>query len=339
MDYTQLKQNIKKKNIPPVILLYGTESYFIQNIKDLLIRNILDEEENLSMYDLKETSIQDVIADVETYPFFGDKKLIIASNPIFLQARPEKTLTDGLEHDLTILERYLNDPVEYSILVIVAPYEKIDLRKKISKTLKKQTEFVECNPIRPYEKSKWILDLGKGLNVSIDEDAIELFENHSNDLNQLESELTKMSLFVGENGVITKEIAEQLISQTSNSTSFKLAEAVLTRDLAKALTIYKDLERINEEPIALIALLAYQFRMVLRVKLLKQKGYHQKDIERQIGGNPYPIKIASKRAGRFSEDELKKMMNYLATADATIKQGRMEKGLAFEILLYNLVHK
>jgi len=148
-----------------------------------------------------------------------------------------------------------------------------------------------------------------------------------------------MSLFVGENGTITKDVAEQLISQTSNSSSLKLADAVINRDLPKAMSIYKDLEKMNEEPIALIGLLAFQFRNILRVKLLKQKGYNQAQIQKQIGGHPYVIKIASDRERRFSEQKLKNIIDMLATTDATIKQGKMDKGLAFEILLYNLIQK
>lgn len=339
MNYIQLTQQIKKNQIPAISLVYGTEPYFTQNIKHLFIKKVLKEEENLATYDLKETSIQEVITDVETYPFFGDRKLIFATNPIFLQPKPEKVLVEGLEHDLSVLERYLNDPVDYSVLVFLAPYEGIDQRKKISKLFKKKAVVTECNPIKPYEQSKWINELAAGLNIKIDNNAYDLFEGFSSDLHQLESELTKMSLFVGENGTITKDVAEQLISHTSTSSSLKLADAVINRDLPKAISIYKDLEKMNEEPIALIGLLAFQFRSILRVKLLKQKGYNQAQIQKQIGGHPYVIKIASDRERRFSEQKLKNIIDMLATTDATIKQGKMDKGLAFEILLYNLIQK
>lgn len=339
MNYIQLTQKLNKKQIPNISLVYGTEPYFIQNIKDLFIKEVLKEEENLATYDLRETSIQEVIADAETYPFFGDKKLIFASNPVFLQSKSEKLLVDGLEHDLSALERYLNNPVDYSVLVFIAPYEGIDQRKKLSKLFKKNALMAECNPIKPYEQTKWINELAVGLNITIERDAYELFEGFSTDLHQLESELTKMFLFVGENGIITKDIAERLISQTSNSSSLKLADAVINRDLSKAMSIYKDLEKVNEEPIALIGLLAYQFRNILRVKLLKQKGYNQAQIQRQVGGHPYVTKVALERERKFTEQKLKNMIDKLASADATIKQGKMEKGLTFELLLYDLIQR
>lgn len=337
MNYLQFIQKLKKKQIPPVSLVYGTEPYFIQNIKDLFIQMTIKEEGNLAAYDLREASIQEVVEDAETYPFFGGQKLIFASNPVFLQAKPDKLLTDEFEHDLSVLERYLNNPAEYSILVLIAPYDSIDKRKKLTKSLSKNGVIVECNPIKSYEQGKWINELAKSLNITIEENAYELFEAFSTDLQQLESELHKMSLYVGENGIITREIAEQLISQTSNSSSLQLADAVIQRNLAKAMSIYKDLEKMNEEPIALIGLLAYQFRNMLRVKLLKSTGYNLSQIQRQIGGHPYPIKIAYNREKQFTTRRLEQIMDSLAQTDATIKQGKMEKGLAVELLLYELI--
>ncbi|GGA68816.1 DNA polymerase III subunit delta [Ornithinibacillus halotolerans] len=337
MTYKEVVKQIKKQNIPEVILLYGTENYFIQKITDLLVKQVLSDEDNLSTYDLTEISIQEVIADVETYPFFGDKKLIIATNPTFLKAKPDKL---SFEHQLEVLEQYLEMPVDYSVLVLVAPYEKIDERKKISKLLKKKGLVGECNPVKEYELRDWIKNLSSQLNITIAEEAFDVFENElSTDLNIIEKELEKISLYIGEGGVVTKEIAEELLSHTITSSGLRLVDSVMDGDLAKAIRVYKDLEKMKEEPIALIGLLAFQFRTILRVKLLKQKGYSSGQMQKQIGVHPYVIKIAMNREAKFSVERLEYIMDQLAETDAIMKQGRMEKDLAFELLLYNLIKK
>lgn len=335
MTYREAVKQIKKKNIPEVILLYGTEHYFIQQIKDMVIKGILSEDENLSTYDLTETSIQEVIADVETYPFFGDRKLVVATNATFLKAKPDKL---PFEHQLSVLEQYVEHPVDYSILVLIAPYEKIDERKKVSKQLKQRALVAECNPVKEYELTNWIKDLANQLHISIADDAFQIFENElSTDLNMIENELKKIALYTGEGGIITKEIAEELISHTINNTGIRLVDAVIEGNLPKAITIYKDLEKMKEEPIALIGLLAFQFRMILRVKLLKQKGYSSGQMQKQLGAHPYVIKVALSREAKFSVQRLEAIMNKLAETDAVMKQGRMEKELAFELLLYSLI--
>ncbi|MBS3679523.1 DNA polymerase III subunit delta [Ornithinibacillus massiliensis] len=337
MTYTDVVKQIKKKQIPEVILLYGTENYFIQKIKDLLVKGVLDDEENLSTYDLTETSIQEVIADVETYPFFGEKKLVIATNALFLKAKSDKL---PFEHDLSVLEQYLEMPVDYSVLVLIAPYEKIDERKKISKLLKNKGLVAECNPVKEYELKNWIVNLAKQLHVTIDEDAFEIFENElSTDLNIIESELEKIALYVGAGGTVTKQVAEELVSHTITSSGIRLVDTVIEGNLAKAITIYKDLEIMKEEPIALIGLLAFQFRTILRVKLLKQKGYSSGQMQKQLGVHPYVIKVALNREGKFTVQKLEYIIDQLTETDAIIKQGKMEKSLAFEMLLYNLIKK
>ena len=336
MSYMEVMQQVKKKQIAPVYLIYGTESYFIQQLREQISKQILSgDKENLSTYDLEETPIQEVVTDVETYPFFGERKLIIATNPSFLKARPDSL---PFEHDIAVLEQYVSMPVDYSTLVIIASYDKIDERKKISKVLKKHAKVAICNPVKDYELTKWIKSLADELKITISDSAFEIFETElATNLQLMESELTKLALYVGEGGTVTKEIAEDLVAHTSNSSSLRLVDAVIDRNLHKAIAIFKDLEKMKEEPIALIGLLAYQFRMILRVKLLKLKGYSQSQMQKQLAAHPYVIKIALTREKQFSVKKLETIMSRLTDADATMKQGGMEKGLAFELLLYDLV--
>ena|SRR5690625_93576 len=337
MSYLEVLQQIKKKQIAPVFLLYGSESFFIQNLKKHIVQAVVgsNDDENLITYDLEEVPIQEVVADAETYPFFGEKKLIFATNPVFLKAKPDKL---PFEHDLEALQRYLNEPVDYSVLVFIAPYEKIDERKKISKLLKKNAVTAACNPVKEYELNKWIKDLADNLKISITPDAYDVMEAElTSDLYLLQNELTKLAMYVGDGGTVTKEIAEDLIAPTANSSSLRLVDAVIERNLHKAIMIYKDLEKMKEEPIALIGLLAYQFRMIFRVKLLRQKGYSQFQMQKQIGAHPYVIKIALNREKQFSIQKLEYIMDQLTNTDATMKQGRMEKDLAFELLLHAII--
>ncbi|WP_100010583.1 DNA polymerase III subunit delta [Lentibacillus sediminis] len=336
MSYIEVTSQLKKGNISPVYLLYGTETYFIQQLKRQITNTVLNgDEDNLSMYDLVETPIEEVIADVDTYPFFGERKLVIASNPGFLKGKPDKL---PFEHDLEALDRYLKSPVDYSVLVLIAEYEKIDERKKISKSLKKHATLADCQPIKEYEVKKWIQTLAGQIGVRIEEDASTVMEAElSANLHLLENELAKIAMYTGENGVITKEIARDMVARTAESSALRLVDAVIERNLHQAIAIYKDLEKQKEEPIAMIGLLAFQFRTILRVKLLRQKGYSQGQMQKQLGLHPYVIKIAMQREKQFSLEKLKSIMDRLANADAVMKQGGMEKGLAFELLLYDLI--
>src|SRR5699024_7819056 len=99
MPYQNVLNQVKKKQMAPVYLLYHTETYFIQDLKEKITQTVVPEHdsENIIHYDLEETPIQEVVADAETYPPFSEQKLLIAGNPVFLQANPHKIL---FEHQL-----------------------------------------------------------------------------------------------------------------------------------------------------------------------------------------------------------------------------------------------
>ena len=132
-------KQIKQREIAPIYLLYGTEAFLINETKQLLLNQVLDEEEkdfNFTAYDLEETPIETALEDAETFPFLGEKKVIFLHNPKFLTAEKTK---EKIDHNIAVLERYLKEPAPYTVLVISAPYEKLDERKKITKELKKNS--------------------------------------------------------------------------------------------------------------------------------------------------------------------------------------------------------
>ncbi len=90
-------KQIKKREIAPIYLLFGTETFLINETKQLLLNTVLNEEEkdfNFSTYDLEETPIDVALEDAETLPFFGEKKVIFLHNPSFLTAEKTKEKID-----------------------------------------------------------------------------------------------------------------------------------------------------------------------------------------------------------------------------------------------------
>ncbi|SDD18566.1 DNA polymerase III, delta subunit [Terribacillus halophilus] len=338
MSYTDALKAIKKKDFSPIYLLYGTESYFMQDIKEKLEKQYaLSDGTNVSVYDLEETPIQEVIADAEEYPFFSEQKLILAYHPFFLKAKPDKSAVD---HRLESLEHYAQNPADWTTLVLLAPYEKVDERKKIVKTIKKTGQAVACQPVKEWDLSEWIGALSKENQIEL-EDAVAdlLIQEAGTDLAMLRGEIEKLALYAGEGKTITLEMAEKLVSHQQTSSGLKLVDALMAGDLAKAIYIFHDLIKLKEEPIALIALLASQFRTILHVKLLKHKGYNQAKMAEVTKVHPFVVKLALKREAHFSEEELKQILFLAAETDADLKQGRMDKNLAFELLLQQIVMK
>ncbi|AKG04267.1 DNA polymerase III subunit delta [Salimicrobium jeotgali] len=320
-----------------IYVLYGEERYLIEQEREKIVRAETTKEErefNYSTFNLEDTPVEEVVADAETLPFLGDRKLIVAENPVFLLAKPPKS---EVEHDINRLLTYINDPAPYTTLVLIAPYEKVDERKKVMKELKKKAEVKSFSAIREWNMEEWVDKLAVELNLDLASGVKELvIQSAGTNLMIMRSELEKLGLYA-ENNYISTDIAEELLSSSLDTSGLKLVDAVINKDLGKAVSIYKELLRMNEEPIALIALLASQFRMIAQVKILKQKGYTENHMKNYIKAHPYVLKLAGQREKKFTQEKLDHILLTLARTDEYMKSGQMEKELAFEMMLYDII--
>jgi DNA polymerase III subunit delta len=334
---TDLWKQINNKQFAQVYLLYGTESFLIHETIQLLISKVLKEEEkdfNFSTYDLEETPIEVALEDAETFPFIGDKRLIVLQNPVFLTSEKTK---EKVEHNITKLEVFLTNPPPYSIVIIAAPYEKLDERKKITKELKRKAVVVEAKKLNDHELTKWIKDRLAINGVEMDSKAIEKMVGIAgSNLFVLTNELEKMSLFVGKDKRIDIQTVDLLVSKTLEQNIFELVEKVVHRKIAEALRIYYDLLKQNEEPIKILALLSGQFRLIYQVKELSRKGYGQQQMASSLKQHPYRVKLAAGQAHLFSEDELKRIVLLFAEADYEMKTGGLNKTMIIEMILFQL---
>jgi DNA polymerase III subunit delta len=335
MSFNELEKKIKNKNFKSFYLLYGTENYLIDKTIESLVNNALDNENksfNYSVYDMDETPIDLAIEDAETLPFLGDRRVVVIKNCSFLS-----TVKDKQEHDLHKLESYLNNPVSFSIVVFVAPFEKLDERKKIVKLLKKQAEVLVATQLDSKDINAWITSLAHQEGVTIEQNALyKLVQLLGTNLNQLTQEIKKMALFVGVEGEITEEVIDNLIARTLENDIFALVDHVIHKRMENTFRLYFDMLKQNEEPIKILALLAGQFRLVLQAKLLISKGYTEKQIAGAIKVHPYRVKLASRQCKLFSENELKAILKEIAEADFMMKTGKMDKSLIMELFFTKL---
>ncbi len=86
-------KSLKKGDVHPVYCLYGKEAYLLQETVSRIRQTVIDQETkdfNLSVFDLEEESLDLAIADAETFPFMGERRLVIVKNPYFLTGEKKK---------------------------------------------------------------------------------------------------------------------------------------------------------------------------------------------------------------------------------------------------------
>ncbi|MFD2992052.1 DNA polymerase III subunit delta [Fictibacillus nanhaiensis] len=331
-----LKKKIKNNESSSVYLIWGTEIYLaeeaIQTITGLLSPD--EKDFNLSVHNLDEISVQEIIEDAETMPFLGDRRVVVIKNANFLTAAKDKS---KIEHDFKVFEKYIQNPAEFTTLVIVVPHEKLDERKKIVKLVKAQSEMIQVSELSNDTAEKWLHKEASNLEVSIDGEAVQLLLSRlGTRMAVLAKEMEKMALFVGVNGVITKETVDTLVARTLEDDVFALVDHVVHKRTEQALRSFYDLMKQNQEPIQIHALITRQFRMINGVKELQKKGYGEKQIASSLKLHPYAVKLAAKHANRFQEVFLRECLNEFAETDYKLKTGQMDKTLLLELEIVKL---
>ncbi|RSK27912.1 DNA polymerase III subunit delta [Bacillus sp. HMF5848] len=331
---------VSKKQLSSLYFLYGKDEFLLHESEKKIIQASLSAEEkelNLAIYDMDETPVQVAVEDAETLPFFGERRVVIIRNPYFLTAEKKK---EKLEHNIQVLEQYIQTPSPFTIVIIVAPYEKLDERKKIVKALKKQAVLYEAKPMQERDMIHWVEDKLSHNNIQAEKQALSLLlEMTGGDMALIANEVDKLSLYLGEQGILTSSIVKQLVARTLEQDIFTLINEVVHLRLPHALEIFYDLLRRNEKPFIILLMIAGQFRLIFQVKTLAKAGYGQAQIASKLRVHPFRVKLAAEQSHQFSEQQLQQIIQHLAEADYNMKTGAMDEQVIVELFLMKLANR
>lgn len=317
--FTKVWKDIKNGQIAPVYCIYGEESYFIdETMKRIKMKLSEQEEVEMTTFDLEEVPVDFVMDEADTFPFFSERKLVIAKNASFLKATEKGK--EKMDHDLKRFENWLSHPSDFAVTIFTAPYEKLDERKKVTKQMKEKTVYLFAETPKENDLAVWIRNEVGSYDKTIDPDAVDkLVEMVGTNMVQIQIEIEKMALYLGDERNIHIHLVEDLVAKTLEHDAFKMLNAYLSNNTTEALQIYHDLIRQKEEPIMLVGLLASNIRTMNNVYYLQQKGYHSSQIAKQLKIHPYRVKLIVEKRNRPSDQRLLQALNKLAEIDLQLK--------------------
>ena len=303
-----------------VYLLYGTKDFEIKEEIKKLSKDI--DEMNISKYDLNNDMLSLALEDAKTMSLFGDKKLVIVDNA--------NMFTGSTSKDSELIEEYLNHINENTTLVLIVHNDKLDTRKKITKLIKKVGKVQEFND--ELDTTSLVRRLFKDYNI--DYKTIQLFiDRVGNNPLIIQSEINKIKIYKDNDKNITEEDILNLTAKLIEIDIFKLIDYIVRKNKEKALELYYEMLKMNEEPIKIVVILANQFRIMYQSKELLKKGYSEKDIANTLKIHPYRVKLAIQNSRNYTSDILLKNLNALADIDIGIKTGTINKDLALELFI------
>ena len=238
--------------------------------------------------------------------------------------------TGSTSKDSEIVEEYLNHINENTTLVLIVHNDKLDTRKKITKLINKVGKVIAFND--ELDMTSLVRRLLKDYNI--DYKTINLFlDRVGNNPLIIQNEINKIKIYKENDKTITDEDILNLTTKLIEIDIFKLIDYIVRKDKEKALELYYEMLKMNEEPIKIIVILANQFRIMYQSKELLKKGYSEKDIANILKIHPYRVKLAIQNSRNYTSEVLLKNLNNLADIDIGIKTGILNKDLALELFI------
>ncbi|MFJ7933597.1 DNA polymerase III subunit delta [Sporosarcina sp. NPDC096371] len=324
---TAVWKKIAAGELDSVYLLTGLEQHIFDSTITRLKKALPDlDDASVIRFDLEETSVDTVIEEADTLPFLEDRKLIIAGNASFLTAKDKSK--EKVMHNLELLGAWLENPSPTAIVVFIAPYEKLDARKRITKIMKGKATVIEAGRLQGRDLITWVQQEAGANGAHIGSQEAELLVQMAGDsLLTLSAELTKMATYLGETGEITTTVIQSLVPRTPEMDVFQLTDAYVSGRVEDTVSIYHDLLRNGEEPIMLTSLIASHIRLMIHVGALRKKGYQQNQIAQTLSVHPYRVKLMMENRSLPNEGRLLMILDKLAAIDYKLKStsGKRER--------------
>lgn len=315
-----------------VYLFYGKDTYIIKSKTNQIIAKSNIDDFNITTYDLEESTLEEAINDASTIPFMADQKMVVIKNAYFLTN--EKKTKKELNHNLKAFQRYLENPVQETILVIQAPYVKLDERKAITKILKQHSVVEECKPLKDQDLRGWVKrQLGKN-GISIDADALnEVINRCENNTEVIVLETQKLILYSEGYSRVDLETVKLVVTKNVEDNVYEITNMLLSKNRSKALEIYNDLVMHNEDPLRILGILVNKYREILHTKLLLNDGKQKADVASYFNASPGRAFYIMKNAKGISLDHVEDQLLKLEDLDYKIKTGRIDKRIGLELFI------
>jgi DNA polymerase-3 subunit delta len=314
---SKLREELQRKKLRSFYLLAGDDTFKQDFYADKIARLLFAE----STKPVKEILYGDeleperLLDDARTLSLWDPQKLILIRHGERVTAKQWEALLPLIQ-----------EPPERCTVVVQAT--KVDGRMKFIQALGKAGEAVAQIKLDPAEGGEWnvwlqsfLRDAGKDLDQPARELLLEW--NAGGSLAELKHAIDRAALYSGEHKEIRREDIAAVGFKVSPEDVFQFSGGVLAGDRGTALARLETLLRQGEEPIALVGLLARQYRWLLGILASRAEGKTDQGITSEWGIVPGAAKVLLPASRRLGGKGVIAGLKSLAEADALLKSSRL----------------
>lgn len=327
MSLNPLQNIIQTGSLPGLILLYGQESYYIEEgLKAVRNATVSPENRdfNLTQFYGRDFKAVDVVEQARTYPVFSDRRLVIIKN-----------IDEASADQLDGLLPYLEDPVPETVLLLTAV--KIDSRRKIYQLLKKNGTALEFKKIYENQLPSFVRDLAKSSHVTLTTGALKLFcKRVGTNLVEVQGEMEKLVGYLGTRDLADENDVAAIVSDTRIESVFDLTDALGQGDSSTALRLLDRLLAEGQAPLMVLAMMVRHFRQLWKVRELVEQKVPQGEFPKKVGVSPYFLKGLVQQSSRFSRQHFFTVFNSFLATDLALKSSGGDPKMYMEKLVLDI---
>ena len=331
----ELKRSISKGKTDPLYFFYGKNTHLIEEKTGKIISFLFsshDPDLDLQYYDAQEHEPSEIVQSARTIPFIAKKKLVIVKGAHFFKNDQWKKF-----------QGYFSKPSGYCCLIFILLIEGRDKKEKAQLDFLKQ--YKQYGVLVSFANPRWesqIIDLIKsglaGYGKKITPNALTyLAENIGKDAQTITNELEKIVLYCGEKKSINIKDVEDVLSHGHDATVFKLVDEIGSGNIDKSLIFLNKLLNEGQHPLAILKMIARQFRLISMAKDGLRKGDSALHIGKRLGiYYENIIKKIIQQARGWPAERLGSAFEEIFQSDCKIKSSRINSKIILENLIYRL---
>lgn len=328
MKPPEFQRAVETGRIPPLLFLYGEESYLLERAYHQVLDKVVDEASrdfNLQIFTGRETSPEVILDSCRTLPLFAACRLVVVKDADLLKA-----------DDLARFLPYLKDPVPETVLLFVG--RAIDGRMTFFREFKKYGTLVEFRPLYENQIPEFVRETAKTAGKEFTEGGLALFcRRMGTGLGEIQSELNKLLAYVGKQPLIDVSDVAQVVSDTRAESVFDLINAIGKRNSTDALRLIDRMLDDGEPPLRILSMVTRHLRQLWQTSELLRLGVERGDMARHMRINPYFLDGLIGQSKKFSPEEFQRAFDALLEVDLALKSSGGHPTALMEQLVFKLL--
>ena len=299
----------------------GEEEFYIDNITNLFIENVLSEEEkqfNLNVLYGKESSVDQIISICKKYPLNSTYQIVLVK-----EAQDLSRSFDGFTD-------YFKNPLNSTILIINYKHKSIDKRKSFFKVLQKNAKVFESKKLYDNQVQNWITDNVKGAGFSIDRKSAILINEHlGNSLSKISNELEKLFEIKNKEKIIELTDIEKYVGISKEFNNFELRRALGEKNYNKAYQIAQYFtENPSSNPLVVSISVIFDFFNKLLI-YHSNSNLDDRRLASMLGINPYFLSEYKLASSNYNLKQVVSVISLIRDYDMLSKGVGIKKSNSF----------